>query len=309
MRAALILLLCWPLAAGAADPPDPKALASYGFDAALPLPRLRTIPPWLLKLWADADGEPYEAYAPAARETEIVRGAVAALPEPMRRTLSERLIGIYLVKNLKGNGLTQWVPDASGKPHVYMILNSAGFRQTLSELMTERDLTAFRGPADLKVDAGDRPGILYSIAHEAAHAFDYVHSVTPYTDAGVYDASPPGAKTDKKWDVWAGYSEPKAAADYPLRVKLRFYGFGEPELEPAQAAELCSQWAASPFASFYGSRSWAEDFAELFVLRHLTQDLGLPLIRTCAGRRVEPWALPVVRGRAQRLLKPLYQKK
>jgi len=303
----MVLVAIAAAPARSAEAPDPKALASYGFDAALPLPRLRPIPPWLLRLWADMDQAPYKAYTATEQEAEIIRGAVAALPEPMRKTLSERLIGVYLVKNLKGNGLTDWVLDSSSRPYVYMILNSGGFRQTLSELMTERDRTLFRGPSDLSVEAGDRPGIVYSVAHESAHAFDYIIKVTPYTEPHLYDVLNPAAKPVKGWDVWAEYSTPKPAADYPLRSKLHFYGFGAPELEPAQAASLCGQWLASPFASFYGSLSWAEDMAELFVLRHLTQDLHQPVVRICAGQRVSPWDLPLVRARAQRLLKPVYK--
>ncbi|MBI2385563.1 MAG: hypothetical protein HYV14_06080 [Elusimicrobia bacterium] len=307
MTYALLLLLAWPFAARAAAPPDPSALESYGFDPSVPLPRVKTIPPWLLKAWADTDEMPYEAYSPTAPEAAVLASAFDGLPPPMKKVLSERVIAVYLVKNLKGNGITNWVLDPSSRTYVYMILNPAGFRQTLSELMTERDLTLFRGKADLSVEAGDGPGILYSVAHESAHAFDYVRYVTPFTEPGLHRVLNPGFKGKKPWDAWSDYAEPKPAADYPLRAKLHFYGFGDPELAPAQAAELCSQWARTPFASFYGSRSWAEDLAELFVLRHLTEDLRRPLRRTCAGRTYSPWENPKVRARAERLLAPLYR--
>lgn len=303
MKYALLLLLSWPLAARSSGPPDPRALESYGFDASIPLPRLRPMPPWLLEKWKDADGMPYEEYTPSPPEAELLAEAFAGLPSPMREVLSQRVIGVYLVKGLKGNGLTDWVLDASSRTFVYMILNPAGLRQTLTELLTERDLTLFRGPAEMKVEAGNLSGIFYSVAHESAHAFDYVERVTPYTEPGL-----PGAKAVKEWDVWSQYDKPKAGADYPLRAKLRFYGFGAPELDPVQAGELCSQWEESPFASFYGSRSWAEDLAELFVLRHLTQDRKAPLRRLCGAKARSPWDDPQVRARAQRLLKPMYKK-
>lgn len=306
MKLVLLLLLAAPLGARAAEGPDPGALKSYDFDPSLPLPRVKPIPPWLLKEWAAIDESPYEAYTPTAGEAATLASAFAGLPAPMRKTLSERLIGVYLVKGLKGNGITNWVLDSSSRTFVYMILNPAGFRQTLSELMTERDQTLFTGKADIHVEAGRERGILYSVVHESAHAFDYVRSVTPFTEPGLHRVLKPGAMGKKEWDVWQDYTEPKPAADYPLRTKLHFYGFGDPAISPAQVAELCAQWAASPFASFYGSRTWAEDMAELFVLRHLTQDLNLPLRRTCAGAVYSPWEAPKVRARAQRLLAPLY---
>jgi hypothetical protein len=265
------------------------------------------MPSWLLQLWKDTDQMPYEAYTPSAPEAEMLSSAFAGLPASMKKTLSERVIAVYLVKGLKGNGITDWALDASSRPYVYMIINPAGFRQTLSELMTERDLTLFRGKADLKVEAGGKPGILYTVAHESAHAFDYVKDATPYTEPHFGEVLGKKSGGTASWDVWADYAKPKPEADYPLRTKLHFYGFGAPELDAAQSDALCSQWAASPFASFYGSRSWAEDLAELFVLRHLTQDLHQPLRRLCGGKVIAPWDNPKVRARAQRLLEPLYR--
>lgn len=301
MKYALLLLLSWPLAGRAAEPPDPRALASYRFDAAVPLPRLRPMPPWLLEKWKAVDEAPYESYALSTAEGLLLDDAFLGLPAPMRKVLGERLVAVYFVKGLKGNGLTDWIQDESGRIYVYMILNPAGFRRTLTQLLTERDRSLFRGPAELRVEAGETSGIVYSVAHESAHVFDYVKHLTPFTEPGA-----PGAAAVAGWDVWSRYDEPKAGADYPLRAKLHFYGFGDPELEPGQAGELCAQWSASPFASFYGSRSWAEDLAELFVLRHLTQDRKLPLRVSCGGKARSPWDDPKVRARARRLLKPLY---
>jgi hypothetical protein len=306
VRCALLLLLSVPLAARTAEPPDAKALKSYDFDGSIPLPRLRPMPPWLLQAWKDADEMPYEAYTPSAPEVEMVSSAFSGLPGAMKAVLSERLIAVYFIKGLKGNGITDWVLDSSSRPYIYIILNPAGFGQTLSQLLTERDLTLFRGPADIRVESGESPGIVYTVAHESAHAFDYVNDVTPYTSLNSAQARNPSVKPRLNWDVWAQYDKPKPEADYPLRTKLHFYGFGAPEIDASQAAELCSQWAGTPFASFYGSRSWAEDLAELFVLRHLTQDLHQPLRRICGGKAYSPWDNPKVRARAQKLLKPLY---
>ena len=306
MKYTLLLLLSWPLASFAAEAPDQFALKSYDFDASIPLPRVRPIPPWLLKMWAGLDEAPYESYAPTAQETKVLAAAFEGLPAPMKKILAERLVAVYLVKGLKGNGITNWMLDASSRTYVYMILNPAGFHQTLSELLTERDRTLFRGPANVQVEAGDLPGIVYTVTHESTHAVDYVKSVTPFTEPHYYEVLNPNLPGKMGWDVWMDYAQPTPAADYPLRTKLHFYGFGAPELAPTQVSELCIQWSASPFASFYGSRSWAEDLAELFVLRHLTQDLHQPLRRICAGKVYAPWDNPKVRERAQHLLKPLY---
>ena len=105
--------------------------------------------------------------------------------------------------------------------------------------------------------------------------------------------------------MWQAYGRPLPADDFPARAKLHFYGFGAPELDAAEAPAACAQLAASPFTSFYGSRSWAEDAAELFVARHLTRDLGRPYRLRCGGKTFEPMANPATAQRAERILAPM----
>jgi hypothetical protein len=303
-----LLLLVRPAAAAsaAAEPPPHHALSSYAVDVTRPLAdRVAPIPDWLLALWRKVDETPaYANHELTRKEKSEFAAAVAGLPPRMRSTLSERMIAFYFVSNLKGNGLTTWVVDSSSRTYAYMILNPAAFDKTLSQLLTERERSVYRGAADVSVDAGPGgSGIIYTVAHEGTHAFDFARGLTPYTDPGqakVLDLKAPAA-----WDVWQDYGKPLAADDYPARSKLHFYGFGAPELDAAEAPAVCAQLAASPFASLYGSRSWAEDAAELFVARHLTRDLGRPLRLICAGKAYEPMSNPAVAGRADRILAPM----
>ncbi|MDE2489810.1 MAG: hypothetical protein KGM24_03125 [Elusimicrobia bacterium] len=300
---ALLVLAVRPAAAA----PDARALASYRFDASRPADRrVARIPDWLLALWRQADGAPgYRAYAPTPAQRRILAETVDGLPPRLREALDERLIAFYFVKNLKGNGLTDWVLDASSRTYVYMLLNPAGFDESLSAALTGRERSAFRGKADVRVDAGPGgSGMLYTVTHESAHAFDYVRGLTPYTEPRLGELL--GRAAPNGWDVWESYANPRPADDFPARAKLRFYGFGAPELAAAEAPAVCAQLAASPFASLYGSRTWAEDAAELFVARHLTQDLGRPLRLICGGKSYEPMKNPRVRARAEKLLASIY---
>ena len=70
--------------------------------------------------------------------------------------LEERFIGLYFVENLMGNGLTDWVLDDEGRVYTYMILDPAAFQSTLTELLTARAKSAFKGAPDLRVEAGHR---------------------------------------------------------------------------------------------------------------------------------------------------------
>jgi len=134
----LPLLLLQPTRASAAELIFPRRLSSYTFDAHRPLAeRVTDIPGWLLDAWRRTDDEPrYRVYRPRKEEKKIFASALAELPGPMRSALEDRLIGFYFVENLKGNGITDWVRDPSGRVFVYMILNPAGFRSTLSQVLS-----------------------------------------------------------------------------------------------------------------------------------------------------------------------------
>lgn len=308
---ALLLAAGLAGAASSSAAPDPKALASFAFDASRPAQeRIADIPGWLLERWRAIDEAPdYRSYAPTAADRAAWAQTVAGLPPRLRRALDERLIAAYFVSGLKGNGITDWTLDASSRVYVYMILNPTAFRRTLSETLTERDRSVFTGEAAVAVDAGPGgSGMLYAVAHESAHAFDYVSGLTPFTDPGA--AAALSRSTTTAWDVWASYRQPRTEEEFPARTRLRFYGFQPPELEAAQAPDVYAQLARSPFVSLYGSANWADDAAELFVFRHLTGTLGRPyrILVGPPGRRavIERWGDPRVRERAARVLAPLY---
>jgi hypothetical protein len=292
--------------AAAAERRDEHALESFSIDVSRPLAdRIAPIPDWLLEMWRARDETPaYANHALTSREKREFAAAINGLPPRMRSALSERMIAFYFVANLKGNGITTWVLDASSRTYAYMILNPAAFDKTLSQLLTERERSAFRGDADVSVDAGPGgSGILYTVSHECTHAFDFARKLTPFVGLG--EAAALGLKAPAVWDVWQTYGQPLPKNDFPARARLHFFGFGKPELDAAEAPSVCAQLAASPFTSLYASRSWAEDAAELFVARHLTRDLGRPYRLLCGGKVYEPMSEPRVAQRAERVLAPM----
>ena len=309
LKLAVLLALCAPASAA---PPNPKSFSSFSFDASRPAAeRIADMPRWLVKWWSEADGAPhYRSYRPTAAERRVWSQAVEGLPARMRAVLDERLIAAYFVSGLKGNGITDWALDSSSRVYVYMVFNPASFQQTLSQTLTQRERSVFRGKAAVSIDAGKGgSGMLYSVAHESAHAFDYVEGLTPYTDGGVAEAL--SRPTGVSWDVWDSYWQPRPENDFPLRSSLHFYGFSSPSLKASQAAQVYAQLSSSPFASLYGSVNWADDAADLFVFYHLTVALGRPYriqLRGPGGIRTaaEPMSNPRVRDRAAKILAPIY---
>jgi hypothetical protein len=304
---ALLLLLLSAAAAGETSPAIPRRLAEYDFDAARTFEqRIAPMPPSLLETWRVLDKAPgYASYTLNPAEKSEFLAALGALPPRLKQVLKDRLIAFYFISDLQGNGITDWVLDDSKRTHVYMVLNPAGFKKSLSQLLTGREGSVFQGEGALSVDAGEGgSGILYTVAHESAHVFDYVVGLTRFTDPHYAQAV---GKTPGGWDLWTDYYQPGPATAFPARARLRFYGVKPPELAAAEAPAVCAQLKASPFASLYGATNWADDAAELFLFDHLTRTLGRPYRYTCGGK-VYDLVTPARKARAARVLKPLYGK-
>ncbi|MCX5797492.1 MAG: hypothetical protein NTY77_18525 [Elusimicrobia bacterium] len=205
-------------------------------------------------------------------------------------------MGVYFVKNFTGNGMSDWLLDESGQVYAWLVLNPAAFRKTISETLAAREASVFKGDAGVTVDCGTRyQGVLYTILHEGLHVYDYVRGVTPYVEDMVVYATRGGQGLGVSWDVWQSKNEPRPGSDYPGRDKLRFYGLGGgPAIPAADAAKVYKGLMNSPFPSLYGSRSWAEDAAELFTFYHLTRALKQPYAIRVAGR--EPMILSPMKG-------------
>ncbi|MBI5882987.1 MAG: hypothetical protein HZB91_07780 [Elusimicrobia bacterium] len=262
-------------------------LKSYIFDPKTPLEsRIGPCQDFLVKLMREFDDRPdYQAYEPTPEERALLVGHVQGLPQGMRKAFQERLVGLCFIKPFTGNGMASWLVDEDKNLFVNIILNPAGFEKSLSAVLTARDASLFKGDAGVKLDCGDKDkGILYTLLHEGTHAFDYIRGITPYVDDSLTYMLREGKGLDAKWDVWDGYSKPGKEADFPMRKKLKFFSLGGgPLLKPKEAGEAYRQLARSPFASLYGSQSWAEDAADMGVFYHLTQKLKQPCRVTVPG--------------------------
>jgi hypothetical protein len=269
-------------------------------------------PAALLELWRKLDENPsYEAYEPTPEQKALFLGYLDGLPAGMRAAFRERLIGIYFIKNLLGNGLTDFVlddKDPNAPSRAVIILNPAGFDRTLSETLTLRERSVFKGEAAVSIDCGTRyKGILYSLLHEGTHAYDFIRGITPYPDgawARARELKPP----KERWDVWEGFAKPGPGGASKWWSRLKFYGAGGgPLIEAADAPKVYEDLLRSPFASLYSTLSWGEDAAELMVFYHVTQTLGqscaikVPGPQGSPERSFEPMEAPAILGRAKRI--------
>ena len=278
--------------------------------------RVSVIPPALLALFRDLDKAPeYEAYEPKAADKALFMEYFSLLPPVYKQVFYKRCVGIFFVKNLKGNGVTSWAEDAGHEVYFHIVLNPAALTDGLSATLSAREKSCFvnEAGAELKVDAGKKyKGLLYGLFHEATHGVDYVKGITPYAD----DTMPVSLRPEKGRGEnffrasWADFALPVISADYPLRDKITFYGLnGGPKLRLAEAPGLYAGMERGGFVSLYGSRSWAEDCAELATMYMLNRRLGQPYkIKLKAGGTpliIEPLRSGLAAARAEKLMQLL----
>jgi hypothetical protein len=308
---------CKKKSAPGSDIPYYSKLEVYNFKPAMPLKdRIAVMPPDMLKSAALADGRhDYKAYSPTAADKELLAGYLKLLPPVYDRVFGERCVGIYFIENFMGNGVTNWVVDDKSGIYFFLILNPASLKDSLSKTLTIRERSCFvpRSGLDMKVDAGQKyKGLLYALFHEGTHAVDYVKGVTPFTDDSMpskyFPASPLAG--DFFREAWTDYRAPKNFALIKGRENITFYGLdGGPKLEMSVVPAMYRELTLSPFISLYGSKSWAEDLAELASFAFITQKLGQPYSIELTGFGPKPEVFSPMKGpagpRSEKIMKLL----
>ena len=270
--------------AGRAGVPEMSLIELYKYSPSSDLEdRMGDMPDKLLGLYRLMDGrKDYKAYEPTKADKALVIKYLRLLPPVFERVFREKCVGLYFVRGFAGNGLTSWVVDAKGNLYFHMVLNPEALKNDLSVTLTERESSCFipAAGARVTVSAGKKyKGLAYALFHEGAHAVDYIKRITPLVEPEFPERYRPAVRQpgDVFTGVWLDYSLPRPGNDYGLRDRITFYSLGGgPKLAFSEAAGLYRGLAGSPFSSLYGSKSWAEDFAELTAFDMITQKLGQP---------------------------------
>lgn len=267
-----------------ADLPALGRLETFGFSSASALEdRITVMPAALLEHFRVWDQRPgYASYKPSTADKALLMEYLRLLPPVYERIFKERCVGIYFVSGFLGNGVTTWVIGPEDKVYFNITLNPDSLKAGLSETLTKRERSCFipRAGWDVKVDAGAKyKGLLYAIFHEGTHGLDYAAGISPYCDDTMpkfyWPAEPVSGSSFFK--VWSGYFAPLKRFDYRGRGAITFYGLGGgPKIDITESKYVYEGLKDSPFLSLYGSRSWAEDLAELSTFAVLTGKLGQP---------------------------------
>ena len=266
--------------------PDPiHRLSSYTYSSSAPLSsRVTEAPIQVMEHLRKLDDRPdYASWIPDEKERVRINRALSDLPSAIKHTLSDRTIGIYFVKDFLTYGLTEWIVDEEGKMYIFMVFAKRALSGTAGDIITDRENTTF-------VDDGsgctlkhllepEVDGFYYILLHESIHAFDYVKKVTPWVEPALKEPERSPDSNPFTRGIWKEYR--KTVKTYSFRENLRFYGFGKGAFSQyGKATEIYEGLSDSPFASLYGSVSWAEDLAELGALYHITHRLSRNYIIT-----------------------------
>lgn len=288
-----------------------KNLKNYSFDPRSPvLSRIQKVPDYVLRYLKEMDNDStYSAYAPTEEENVLIADYIGKLPPLHKKVMQERLVGIYFVQNFQGSGMADYLLDEKDDVYTILILNPDVLKNDISGRLTYRENSCFiKNSPDfrIEVDSGEAfKGLMYILLHETTHIVDYIKNYTPYVEEELRELKQIKTRsTDFVKGIWTGYSKAVEQYDYMLRDKVTFYGWNKgPKINISDALGLYRQMSDRPFASLYGSQSWAEDFAEFVTFYHLTQKLKQPYeIRYYKGQelifRYAPMSAPKVMERS-----------
>lgn len=218
------------------------------------------------------DTKPRAAVVDGAFERDV-RQALAELPGPVREAVKERLIGIFLVRNLGTTGYTEAVVDPRGRPAAgFVVLDVESLRQTANAWATSRENTVFQndGGGRLQVTLEEAPNdnaknaIQYILLHEFGHLVSIGERFHPDW-LGKTKTDEPYLFYPLSWRRAKDGSNVSLFEDvFPERSQVRFYGAAR--LRSSQMAGVYRRLAMTNFVSLYGATGPFEDFAESFAL-------------------------------------------
>jgi hypothetical protein len=195
------------------------------------------------------------------------------LPIKYRNIMEKEVIGVYFINNFLGGGMTLPVFDNNGKMNMVLYFNPEILHQNISEWINFRDNSVFlnnENKISLIVECNSNYfALIHTLVHEASHIYDYYNHVTPFTEKNLRN-SETKFPTDFIEGIWVDYDEPVEKYNYEKRKDISFYGLGD-KIDKGYAADIFTSLKNTPFNSLYGSKTWAEDFAESFTWYYLNK--------------------------------------
>ncbi len=213
-----------------------------------------------------------------------VFSALAEMPEPVRRRLGSKLLGIYFVDGLGGTGFTEQILDDARNPVAGIVVLDASVlaQRTANTWASWKEASPFKEQAGYGLSAlieepatdNRKNAIQYILLHEFGHVLSINQNFHPSWDERPQDVkdvaafpffalswiiapAPPGASSE------GGAYNSRFDSIFPQRKNVVFY-FGS-RLNGADATDTYAGLERTNFASLYGATSPGDDFAEAFA--------------------------------------------
>jgi hypothetical protein len=198
------------------------------------------------------------------------------LPEPVRQLARERIIGLFLVRDLGGSGYTEAIRDEAGKEKFAVIVldRELLLKRPANAWATWKEGSFFKPLPGKNIDLHLRieedrndsveNAIVYILLHEIGHALGMAGGVHPSWNGDAI-LSPNYPFPALSWRMRGDKIESLYEEAFPERRLLKVYAFNDASLTQDQARDVYRNLSRTGFATLYAAVSPWEDFAESFV--------------------------------------------
>ena len=211
---------------------------------------------------------------PPADFLNDVKQAFQELPESVKQLLQHKFVGIFLIDDLGGTALADYIyNDKKEKVGAYIFLNmSALLKRNANEWATWKESSPFTPDPSYQLEAtiehesenNRKNAIQYILLHELGHVvsiFDRFHPP--------WNLKPSEVKSTKKYPFFNISWQQDSTKDYYIskqfpRTKDVSY-YVNPKLSAKEMAQIYEQLEKSKFPTLYAATHPGDDWAESFV--------------------------------------------
>ena len=213
----------------------------------------------------------YSSYELNDQEKQIFMDYFELLPLRFKNIITEKVFGIYFVNNFLGGGYTLPIFDNDGNMYMALFFNPEIMNQKICVWINFRDNSAFTindSKISVNIEINSQfLALIHTLVHEASHVYDYYNYVTPYTEPFLR-SNKTIFPTEFVKGIWINYNETMDEYNFIQRENIYSYDLGE-RINKKYVIEIYQALKQPPFSSIYGSKNWAEDFAESFTWWYL----------------------------------------
>lgn len=207
-----------------------------------------------------------------------VKTALKELPDLVKQRLQSKFLGVYLLSNLGGTGLTDYVLDKDGEPIAAFVILDAGVlkNRKANEWATWKESTPFKDDSSYKIEAqielkkhdNRKNAIQYILLHELGHVISLNENLHPHwtIDPLKINDTQKYAFFNESWTIDKDTHKYISHFDstlFPERQRVVYY-FGA-QLKAYQMLSIYNSLGKTNFPTLYATVGPSDDWAESFV--------------------------------------------